>query len=148
MSTLEHIPVKRSVDAITLTVDEAFAAILLGAVSADGKVSSDEGTRLYQVLRSMNLYHALSLEALQAIVGKVMELIEYHGVAPVVAWAARAIPQELRTTAFANAVDLVLSDRHVEGHERSFISELETVLRLDDTTTLNIIHAMTTKNQG
>lgn len=39
MSTLEHITVKRGVDAVTLTVDEAFAAILLGSVSADGKVS-------------------------------------------------------------------------------------------------------------
>lgn len=77
-----------------------------------------------------------------------MELIEYHGVAPVVACAARAIPQELRTTAFANAVDLVLSDRHVKGHERSFITELQTVLRLDEATTLNIIRAMTAKNQG
>jgi uncharacterized tellurite resistance protein B-like protein len=148
MATLEHTYDGREIEAPSLTVQEAFAAILLGAVNADGHVSSDEGTRVYQVLKSMNLYLGLSAEALQAIVGKMMEWIEYHGVAAVVAWAARAIPPELRTTAFANAVDLVLSDRGVKRHERDFITELQTVLQLDDATALDIVHVMTAKNRG
>ena len=147
MSTLEHTFVKRDVEA-PLTVQEAFAAILLGAVNADGNVSSDEGTRVYQVLKSMNLYLGLSPEALQVIVGTMMERIEYQGVAAVVARAAKAIPQELRTTVFANAADLVLSDRSVKRHERDFMTELQTVLHLDDATALDILHVITAKNRG
>jgi hypothetical protein len=96
----------------------------------------------------MRLYYEHSPEALQAIVGKVMELIEYHGIAPVVAWAARTIPAELRATAFANAADLVLSDRRVRGHERSLLDELQAVLRLDETTAVRIVEVLSTKNKG
>jgi hypothetical protein len=96
----------------------------------------------------MNLYRGQSPEALQAIVGKMMELIEYHGIAPVVAWGARAIPPDLRATAFANAADLVLSDRRIKGHERSLLDELQTVLQLDDATALKIVDVLTTKNKG
>jgi hypothetical protein len=139
---------KQGTDAVNLTVQEAFAAILLGAVAADGNVTSDEGLRVHHALTSMKLYSERSPEALQAMVGKVMELIEYHGIAPVVAWAARTIPAELRGTAFANAADLVLSDRRVRGHERSLLDELQAVLQLDDAMAVTIVEVLRTKNKG
>jgi hypothetical protein len=133
---------------VDLTVQEAYAAVLLGAVTSDGKVSLDEGRRVHGSLTSMSLYRRLPLEELQAVVGKVMALIEYYGVAPVVAWAAAALPRDLRTTAFANAADLVLSDSHVKGHERSFLDELQAVLQLDEGTTARIVEVMSAKNRG
>lgn len=148
MSVPDNTPTKPRTEAVRLTVHEAFAAILLGAVASDGQVSSDEGMRVHRTFTSMNLYRSYSPEALQALVGKMMELIEYHGVAPVVAWAARTIPSELRATTFANAADLVLSDRRVRGHERSFLDELQVVLQLDEATTLRIIEVMRTKHKG
>jgi hypothetical protein len=77
-----------------------------------------------------------------------MERIENHGVAAVVAPAAKAIPQELGTTVFSNAADLVLSDRRVKRHDRDFITELQIVLQLDDATALDILHVITAKNRG
>jgi hypothetical protein len=139
---------KQGTEPVNLTVQEAFAAILLGAVGSDANVTSDEGLRVHQALTSMRLYAGHSPEALQAIVGKVMELIEYHGIAPVVAWAARTIPVELRATAFANAADLVLSDRRVKGHERSLLDELQAVLQLDDAMAVRIVEVLRTKNKG
>jgi hypothetical protein len=139
---------KQGPQVVTLTVPEAFAAILLGAVTSDGTVTSDEGLRVHHALTSMRLYCEHSPEARQAIVGKVMELIEYHGIAPVIACAARTIPAELRATAFANATDLVLSDRRVSGHERSLLDELQVVLQLDDATAFRIVEVLATKNRG
>lgn len=135
-------------DHIDLSLEEAFVLVLLAAVSADGHVSADESAEVFRTFRGMGLYRGWSTERLQAIVGQAMERIEYHGVAPMVARAARRLPRDLRETAFANAADLVLSDRRVAGHERHLLDELQVVLELAEERAAVILEVLRVKNRG
>ena len=59
-----------------------------------------------------------------------------------------AIPPELRETAFANAVDIVLADGTVEEAEREFIDDLGGKLEIDKKRAKTVVQVMVYKNHG
>lgn len=62
--------------------------------------------------------------------------------------AARTIPKELATTAFAVAVDLMLSDGRLTANEQRFADELRATLNIDREMGARIIDVLTIKNAG
>jgi hypothetical protein len=79
---------------------------------------------------------------------KAADRIKTHGVPTVVQAAAAGVPAELRPTAFAVAVDLMLSDGQLSPKEERFGDELRALLKVERDTAARIIDVLRTKNAG
>lgn len=76
------------------------------------------------------------------------ERIKQQGIVDVVRAAAAAIPKELGATAFAVAVDLMLSDGRLTPNEQRFADELRGLPNVDQATAARVTDVLTIKNAG
>jgi uncharacterized tellurite resistance protein B-like protein len=132
--------------AMALTPHQAFVAVIVGSVSIDGKISSEETARINQVFGSTRLFGPPLGEALPPVLAEVMGLIQRHGAEAVVELAARSLPPPLHAAAFALAVDLVLADGQAGPEERKFIDTLQGLLQIDDQDATKVVEVMLMKN--
>jgi hypothetical protein len=139
----EHDP---SLQSLALTTPQAFAALVLGALNADGRGAPEETLRINELFNSTRLFRQPSAEPAQAILEHVLELFETHGLGPVVTAAAKALPSELRGPVFAIAADLVMADGQATGEERKFIDGLQGLLQVPDETAMKIVEVILIKN--
>jgi uncharacterized tellurite resistance protein B-like protein len=139
----EHNPAAHS---LALTPRQAFAALVLGASNSDGRGTPEETLRINEIFNSTKLFRQPSAEPAQAVVERVLELFDAHGFGPVVAAAAKALPEELRAPVFTIAVDLVLADGQASGEEQKFIDGLQTLLQVPDEAALKIVEVILVKN--
>jgi hypothetical protein len=131
-----------------LTADDAFLALLIGAMRANGRISAHEGTRAQSIIWSMRRFRRRSGDTVHAHISRVREVIDRHGAPAVIEAAARAIPARLRPAAYALAADLVLTDGRIERAERTFLDGLAATLGLARGTSKNIIDVMLIKNSA
>jgi uncharacterized tellurite resistance protein B-like protein len=131
---------------VTLTPRQAFAAIVIGAFTANGQGAPEEMLRINEIFNSTRLFRQHSTENAQAVVDRVFQLIAAHGPGPIVALASKALPAELRAPAFAVAVDLVLADGQASPEERKFIDSLQSLLQIPDEEAIKIIDVIIVKN--
>ena len=133
-------------ESVTLTPRQAFAAIVVGGLNADGRVAPEESVRVNEIFNSARLFRHPSAEPVQAILDRVVELFRVHGTEAVVALAAKALPAELRAPAFTVAVDLVLADGEASVEERKFIDALQELLQIPDEDAIKIVDVIIVKN--
>jgi hypothetical protein len=131
-----------------LSADEAFIALLLGAMNANMHVSAEEAERAHHILWSMRRFRRKSGRTVNRIIATVRSLIERHGASPVIEVAARAIPARFRKAAFSVTADLVLVDGRMEPSERRFLERLGKGLRLGPDAVRRIIDVMLVKNSA
>ncbi|MEB3163323.1 MAG: tellurite resistance TerB family protein [Prochlorothrix sp.] len=127
---------------------EAFAAIALTAIAADGYLSDEEAQSLPYVLSRMNLFQGYANAQMERLFDKLLTIMKNQGIAVLLAAAQTALPEKLEQTAFAVATDLILSDGCVTPEEQTFLDELHRVLKISEATAQNIIDVMLIKNQG
>jgi uncharacterized tellurite resistance protein B-like protein len=131
-----------------LTLDEAFIALLIGAMAANRHVSPEEAARAHHIIWSMRRFRRKSGETVDRLIDSMRALIEDHGADAVVAAAARVLPARLRLAAFAVSADLVLADGKMEGSERRFLSRLGQDLALTREAQTGVVDAMLVKNSA
>lgn len=131
-----------------LTLDEAFIALLLGAMDANQHVSREEAARAHHIIWSMKRFRRKSGDSVGRLIDAMRTLIEDHGALPVIAAAARVIPARLRLAAYAVSADLILADGKLEGAERRFLERLGRDLALDREALAGILDAMLVKNSA
>ena len=131
---------------VTLTPREAFAAIVVAAFNADGRVAPEEAARVNEIFNSTKLFRQPSAEPTKPVLDRVMELFGAHSAEAIVAIAAKALPPALRAPAFAIAVDLVLADGEASIEERKFIDGLQDLLQLPDEDAVKIVDVIIIKN--
>ena len=145
---IQDLQVPASAPAITLSLPEAFAAILVAAISADGSFGVEEANRLNTVLSTSRLFE----QAVQArdvdVVERALNLLTERGVVPVLDACGAAIPPEWRAPVFAVAADLVLADGRIDGREKTFVDQLQGALSVDDATALKIVEVLLIKNRA
>jgi uncharacterized membrane protein YebE (DUF533 family) len=129
-----------------LTVDEAFIAVLIGAMIANGHVSRAEAERAHHIVWSMKRFRHRSGETVGRLIDTMRTFVEEYGALPVLDAAARAVPARLRPAAFALASDLVLADGRLDRAERRFLGQFAERLALDRMTRDVILDAMLLKN--
>lgn len=132
----------------SLSQQEAFAALLLVTIAADGHISDEEARAFNTIVNRMSLYRSQSGSEFQSMVDKLFGLLKKHGASALTEKAAAALPKELRETAFAVAVDFVFADGNVEETEKKLIETLHKSLEIPETTALNIIEVIEIKNRG
>lgn len=131
-----------------LTPAEAFAAVALVAIAADGYLSDQEGNDMTMLLSRMQLFRNYSNDVMHRMFDKLLAMLKQHGPGELINLAKNDLPQDLRETAFAIATDLVLSDGTVTSQEQAFLDDLYRILDIPGDTALQIVQVMTIKNRG
>jgi hypothetical protein len=134
------------VSATGLSRHEAFVCLLLASARSDGSVSPHEANQIEHVAAAMKLFRGSSYETRHGIFTTVAERIKEQGIDEVVRAAAPGIPCELRATAFAVAVDLMLSDGRLTVNEQRFADQLRGLLNVDREMAAKIVDVLTIKN--
>ncbi len=126
---------------------EALLTVLIAAARADGSVSPHEANQIEHAVAGMKLFRGSSHEALQSLFAATVKRIKDRGRDAVVT-AAASIPTDLRSTAFAMAIDLLLADGRSRLSEERFAGELQTLLGVDDQMSAKVVEVLTLKNAG
>lgn len=141
-SNLRRRPVK------TFDPDDAFVALLIAAMDANGHVAADEAARAHDIIWSTRRFRHRSGEAVGRRIARVRGLIETHGALPIIHAAAQGLPKRLRQTAYAVAADLVLVDGRMERVERRFLMRLARDLGIDRERARTITDVIRLKNRA
>lgn len=139
----------------TLSDEEAFLAILIGAARADGVVSAEETDELAALTSRTKTLSSLSGARISELRLRIEERIRAQGLQHVLAEACQTIsngrhpPEVLRIRAesvLAHALDLVFADRQVNQQEQNYIEELAGQLKIEDARAKQIASIIETKN--
>lgn len=131
-----------------LNAAEGFAAVLLGAVAADGSVSQSEAIALAQALSSTSMFLGMPESQMRGVLTRVKELYKRRGLEALLAAGAEALPADLRDTAYANCVNLVMADDEVAPAELAYLKRAQAALRVSDATALKVLEVVTILNRG
>ncbi|MEM9505616.1 MAG: tellurite resistance TerB family protein [Cyanobacteria bacterium P01_E01_bin.43] len=140
--------VKNADKQIELKPEEAFAAVALVAIAADGYLSDQEGRDMTNMLSRMHIFQSYSHDVMHRMFDKLLSMLKLQGPSTLIDLAKAQLPQDLRETAFAVATDLVLSDGTVTSQEQAFLDDLYRILEIPGDTALQIVKVMTIKNRG
>lgn len=124
---------------------EAFGAIVASAARADGKVLPSEAARIADTLDSLPLFRGRSIETRRAMVDRLV-----HRPTPddgsLIRNATAALPSQLRATAFAAGIDVLLADGRLSASETTFIEHLRQLLHVRRSFARKVVSVLRAKN--
>jgi tellurite resistance protein len=132
----------------SFTKQEAFLAIALATSAADGEIIEEEAKGIFAYLLQMRMFDGYDEDQMSDIFNKLVKVLEDDGVGGLVAIAKSSLPDELRETAFACAVDVALADGVIEDGEKALLEELQQVLDVSDEIGHQILQVMMIKNRN
>jgi hypothetical protein len=132
----------------TMTQQEAFAGILLGASACDGHISNEEAQGLGVIALRMKMFQGYDGSKFSKMMDKLLGILKRDGVETLVQRSVDALPEELGETAFAGACDLTLADQGIEEDEKEFLHELRMKLGIERDQAQKIFKVMAVKNRG
>lgn len=127
---------------------EGFAGIALSAIASDGVITEEEVIGLISTLSRMKLYKYKNQKEIEDMMRKVLDAYRKNGNDALMQQSANTIPKELKETAFAVAVDLLLADGIIEESEKKYLEELQKKLEISDDKALKIVEVIQIKNKG
>ncbi|MEB3887213.1 tellurite resistance TerB family protein [Lyngbya sp. CCY1209] len=131
-----------------LSAPEAFAAIALIAVAADGYITGSESQAVTATLSRMQLFGEYSGEQKRELLDRLLTEIKTKGYEDLLKAAIQSIPKELRETAFAIATDITLADGEIAEEEENLLNDLYSSLEISEDIATQIIDVMLIKNRG
>jgi tellurite resistance protein len=132
---------------IRLSTPEAFAAVAVAAIAADGNVSDDEANRTALNLATVSAFRGFELREMGDVLNRVAVLIQLRGPAYVLSAVKRTLTAAQAEGAFFLAADLTLADGTFESDEREFLEQLKNTLGVADSTALKIVEVVVIKNR-
>ncbi len=148
MSLFDKIASARQQSQTTLGPAEAFAAIALIALAADGYADDAEEKALMTTLSRMQLFRSYPADVLEKMLDRLLSILQRKGADTLLASALASLPHDLQETAFAVTADIVLADGEVTEEEEEFLNQLYHALEIPEETALKIIEVMLMKNRG
>jgi len=148
MGIFDKVLGKKEQGPLSLDQREAFAAISVAAVAADGIIEQEEAQQVIANLAEKRLFRGYDLNNILSVLQKMANHIQKRGPQPVLEAAAKALSPELRQTAFVLAADLVLADGVVEEKEKQFLEEFQKTLQIDAELAVKTVEVMVVKNRG
>jgi tellurite resistance protein len=133
---------------LRLSRADAVMAVLVGCAAADGVLGAEEASRLNDVLTSSRCGLGFGIEATADATTRALNLIADRGLPAVLAACAQAIPAELRATAFALAIDLMLADGRLGSRESTLIDQLRRAFQIDGALARKIVDVLLIKNRA
>ena len=127
------------------TVPEAFITVLLAAVTCDGELATTEHEELLALVHRSRALKSLSTDQLSALNVKAMSRLRDQSGA--LAEACAALPEDMRLSIFAHALDLVLADGELTIDEADFLNTLILNLKLSREDVAKVSDVIVLKNQ-
>lgn len=131
-----------------LTKQEAFAGIAIAMAGADGSIAQSEWDGIVNYIRRLRLYDNFSGPAFDKMFDKLFRILKNQGASALVAASVKGLPEDLKLTAFACAVDIALADGVVEEEEKQIINQLAEALAIPEDTAVSIIEVLIIKNKA
>lgn len=148
MSLFDKISGGRKSSEVTLGPAEAFAAIALIAVAADGYMSDAETQVISTTLSRMQLFRSYPGDVMRKMIDRLLSILQREGVDVLFYAAMNTLPDDLRETAFAVATDIALADGDVSDEEENLLNDLYHALDIPEEMAVKIIEVMLIKNKG
>jgi len=148
MGLFDKVKGTKDAEHVKLNKEEAFAAVSLAAIAADGEITADEARGLVTSLLRMKLFANYNDKQISAMFNKLTGIIKREGVGALVTSSKEVLSAELRETAFAVAADLTLADGVLAKDEKDILSKIQESLIISEDTAVNIIEVMLIKNRG
>ena len=133
---------------VSLTKQEAFAAVGAATVAVDGDSSQEELQRIAEDLLSLGTFRGYDIDDLIGTLDKVLGLIQKRGTGPIFSAVKATLTKEELKAAFFLAADLALADGIVEPEEEELLEDRKKILQIDDETALKIVEVAVIKNSG
>ncbi len=133
---------------IKLEPAEAFAAIALIAVAADGIITESEKQGISNIFSRMELFSNYSDQGKREMLNRLLGMIKNKEIKPLFDAAVAKLPKDLRETVFAVSTDLVLVDGDLAEEEEQLLNELYSALEISEAVATQIIDVMMIKNKG
>ena len=131
-----------------LNAQEAFAGIALAMAGADGSIAQSEWDGIVNYICRLRLYDNYSGPAFDKMFDKIFRILKNQGPSALVSAAVEGLPEDLKLTAFACAVDIALADGVVEEEEKEIINQLAEALKVPEQTAVQIIEVVIIKNKA
>lgn len=144
-SRLANLSKAASAGASDWTKEEAFIAILFAAATCDGRLSGEEHEELLALVHRSRLLKALSEDQLTEISVRIASRLRSADSA--LCDACKALPEEVRLTAFTHALDLVLADGQLSQDEADFLNTLTSCMELNGEDVERVADAIIIKNR-
>ncbi|MEK0178606.1 MAG: Tellurite resistance protein TerB [Oscillatoriales cyanobacterium] len=148
MGLFDKVAQTRQHSDVTLGPAEAFAAIALIAVAADGYINDNESQVLSITLSRMQLFRSYPNDVMKKMLDRLLMLLQRQGVQVLFNAALATLPDELKETVFAVTTDIALADGEVSEEEEQLLNDLYIALGLSEEIALKIIDVMLIKNKG
>lgn len=148
MGLFDKISRNRQQSQTTLGPAEAFAAIALIAVAADGYAADSEVQAIMTTLSRMHLFRTYPDDVMRRMFDRLLSILQRQGADILLGAAIAALPHDLQETAFAVTTDIVLADGEVTEEEEDFLNQLYQVLEIPEEIATKIIDVMLIKNRG
>ena len=131
-----------------LSKQESFASIALAMAGADGSIAQSEWDGICSYLRRLRLYDNFLGPAFDKMFDKLFRILKNQGASALVACSVEGLPEDMKLTAFACAVDIALADGVVEDEEKEIINQLAESLQIPEDTAVSIIEVLIIKNKA
>lgn len=133
---------------IVLSTPEAYAAVAVAAIAADGNVTDDEANRTALNLATVNVFRTYELKEMGEVLNRVALLIQRRGPSVVLKSVKETLTAAQAESAFFLAADLTLADGTFGMDERQFLEQLKNTLGVNDSTALKIVEVVVIKNRS
>jgi hypothetical protein len=133
---------------VALGPAEAFAALALIAVAADGYLAESEAQVLNAALSRMHLFRSYSGDVMASMYDRLLGILRRQGSNALFNLAVETLPHDLYNTAFAIVTDIVLADGEISSEEEKLLNDLYHALDLSEDIAVKIIDVMLIKNKG
>jgi len=133
---------------VKLSKEEAFAAISLVSVAADGVITEEEARGLFVQLYRMKMFSGFNDNQMSSMFNKLINIIKKKGMDALVAMAKESMPEDMKATAFAVATDLALADGEIADEEKNLLTKVQQSLGIPEDEAVRIIEVMLIKNKG
>ena len=131
-----------------LTKEEAFAAVGLAAIAADGAITEEEGRGFIVGLYRMKMFRNFNQNQMGNLLNKLTNIIQRQGFDVLIKMSNESLPSDLKETAFAVATDLVFTDGDVDATEQQVITKIQVMMGISEAQAMKIIEVMMIKNKG
>jgi uncharacterized tellurite resistance protein B-like protein len=135
-------------EAEKLTKEEAFAAVGLAAIAADGTITEEEGRGFIVGLYRMKMFKSYNQNQMNALLNKLINIVQRQGFDALMKLSNESLPAELKETAFAGAIDLVFADGDVDATEQQLMTKIQQMMGIPEAQAIKIIEVMMIKNKG
>jgi len=148
MGLFDKIKASRQQSETKLGPAEAFAAIALIAVAADGYITDTEARSIATTLSRMQLFRSYPDDVMRRMIDRLLSILQREGAEVLFKAAMSTLPDELKETAFAVATDIMLADGEVSEEEEALLNDLYHALEISEEIAVKIIDVMMIKNKG